>query len=289
MTAKPSIALARHLAESLRSLRHGYCRRLSRCQKKSSEKSVHDLRIATRRMLALVELLRALRAGPPLKKLRKVFKQRLDSFDDLRDTQVQLQILQPLAADFAEAGLFARWLRRREKELRRELRRSIKDMRRRWVERRLKAVEKDLRKSAKAEAPQFSILQAETALRKAFARVRELRGRIQPEHPETIHRLRVAFKRFRYTSELLAPVLPGLTPKRLRQMQALQRRMGDIQDMVVLLAGLRAAVAEGHLSAADARGLFGELMRRQRALIDSFIERVDRLEEFNEIVHPQAR
>jgi len=44
--------LAGHLAESVRSARRRYRKRLARCQEKFSEKAVHGLRIETRRILA---------------------------------------------------------------------------------------------------------------------------------------------------------------------------------------------------------------------------------------------
>ena len=95
--------LARHLAESVRAARRRYRKRLARCQDKFSENAVHELRIETRRILALLDLLEALRCAAPLKKLRKTFKRRLDAFDDLRDTHVQQVLLKPLWKDFPEA------------------------------------------------------------------------------------------------------------------------------------------------------------------------------------------
>jgi hypothetical protein len=68
----------------------------NRCQAAFSAESVHDLRIAVRRMLALVERLQAIEPQPRLKKLRRDFKAQLDSLDDLRDTQVLLAELAAL-------------------------------------------------------------------------------------------------------------------------------------------------------------------------------------------------
>jgi len=278
---RPSpVELTAHVTQSVRTMRRRYRRRLARCQEKFSEKSVHELRIETRRMLALVDLLRALRVRDSLKKMRKVFKQRLDTFDQLRDTQVQLLLLEPLWQDFPEARAFDLWLRAREKRLIAELRHEIKGTKQLHLEQRMKDLEKQLRKSAKAENSPMRKAQAAAVLSAAFAGVVELRQRVRPSRPETIHRMRVTFKRFRYMSELLSPVFPRLTPNWLRQMQEYQKFMGDIQDLVVLLAGLKEAVLEAYLAAADARGLQRELTGRRRALILAFMAQADQLFEF---------
>jgi hypothetical protein len=117
--------LATHLADSVRLARGCYRKRLARCQKKFSEKAVHALRTETRRILALLGLLEDLRPGEPLKKLRKTFKKRLDAFDDLRDTHVQLVLLKPLWCDFPEARELKKRLCKCEKRLVSELSREI--------------------------------------------------------------------------------------------------------------------------------------------------------------------
>ncbi|PYJ02859.1 MAG: hypothetical protein DME25_14800 [Verrucomicrobia bacterium] len=290
MSFESSRALAAHVVARVRTMRRRYRKQLARCQQRFSEKSVHELRVETRRMLALVDLLRALEAGASLKKIRKLFKQRLDSFDQLRDTHVQLLLLKPLWRDFPEARSFDLWLRRREKRLTGDLRHRIKTTKQLRVEQCLKEVQKQLRKSARAEKSPLGKARAAAALSHAFARVLKLRQRVRWSNAETIHRMRVAFKRFRFMSELLRPLFPGLTTGRLRQMQAYQRLMGKVQDMEVLLAGLRQAVAKAHLPADAARGLHKELMRRRRGLIGTFRASVDKLFEFQpeQLTH-QAR
>jgi CHAD domain-containing protein len=274
-------ALATHLAESMREMRRRYRKRLARCQEKFSEGAVHDLRIETRRLLAMLDLLDALGVGDDLKKTRKVFKKRLDSFDELRDTHVQLLLLKPICRDFPEAREFDLMLLRREKELTNELGHDIKTVKQARLERRLKALEKELRKSAKAKPRKAGRSLAAAALSETFARVVLLRRLVRRNNTKTIHQMRVAFKRFRYMSELLQPLLPRLTKKDLRRMQEYQSMMGDIQDMEVLLAGLKEAVAEKCLSAAAMRDLRKELLRRRRHLIDILMEAVDHLFDFD--------
>ncbi|MCW5553973.1 MAG: CHAD domain-containing protein [Verrucomicrobiae bacterium] len=271
--------LAAHLAASLRGMRRRYRRRLARCQARFSEDSVHELRIETRRMLALLDLFRALGIGDSLKKLRRVYNERLDAFDELRDTHVQLLLLKPRWADFPEARALESGLQQREQRLTEELRRVIRRMKPVRLERRLKAIEKELRKTARAAARGGANVAA-TALREVFASVLELRRQVDRRDTETIHRLRVAFKRFRYLSELLQPLFPRLTNKRLRRMQDFQTLMGDIQDLEVLLAGVAQAVEQTELPTVAVRRLGADLKRKRRTAISTFLVSIDDLLKF---------
>jgi CHAD domain-containing protein len=118
------------------------------------------------------------------------------------------------------------------------------------------------------------------ALREAFDQVVALRRRIRPNRTGTIHRTRVAFKRFRYMCELSRQHLPGLKAEDLGRMRDYQRMMGNIQDMEVLLAGVSRAVEDREISARAVGPLRRELRRRRRELIDIYLAAADRLFDF---------
>src|ERR1041384_8221119 len=73
-----------------------YRAELKRCRAEFSNEAVHDLRSSARRMLAFIQLLNYISPRPRLQKLNRAFKDQLDEFDQLRDTQVIL-------ADISEA------------------------------------------------------------------------------------------------------------------------------------------------------------------------------------------
>ena len=281
MKAEFSAALAAHLTDSIRAMRRRYRKRLARCQKKFSENAVHELRIETRRLLAMLDLLAAFRRHDSLKKTRKVFKKRLDAFDELRDTQVQLAFLKPLCRQFPEAREFHLVLQRREQRLIGELRHEIKRMKQLRLERRLKALERELRQGPGEKSGRSARTLAATALHETFSHVAGLRQRVRRNNTQTVHRMRVAFKRYRYMSELLQPFFRRLTAKRLREMQAYQTLMGDIQDVEVLISAAKQAVQFVLLPAQAVRPLLRELRRRRRALIDAFLSAADGLLEFH--------
>lgn len=277
--------LASHLRESVRTARRRYRKRLSRCQEKFSERAVHELRIETRRILALLDLLEALRFPESLKKLRKTFKRRLDAFDDLRDTHVQLVLLKPMWADFPEARELKHHLCKCEEQLVSNLSREIKTTRSGSLNRELKDIEKLLRHSGDVPANGRSRGLAQMVLGAAFRRVIVLRRQIKRNNSATIHQMRIAFKRFRYTAELLQPFLPHFTKERLARMKDFQGVAGEIQDTSVLLARLDRDVKCGELTPACVKNLRGELLRHQRRAIDSFMSQIEELMEF-EPEHP---
>ncbi len=280
MAARSSASFAASLANRVKAERRRYRKRLERCQRKFSESAVHDLRIETRRLLAMLDLLRALHFPGPLRKIRKVFKKRLDAFDELRDTHVQLSLLKPLWRQFTEARELETLLCRRERRLTGDLCQGVHATKQARLERRLKTVEKQLRGLAHKMPREVARLAILAALREAFDRVVELRRRIHPNRTATIHRTRVAFKRFRYMCELLHPYLPGLKAKDLGRMRDYQAMMGNIQDIEVLLGDMRRSVADKEISGRVVGPLRRELLRRRRELIDIYLAAGDRLFEF---------
>jgi CHAD domain-containing protein len=128
----------------------------------------------------------------------------------------------------------------------------------------------------------------------AFARAVDLRRSVKPTDTETIHKLRVAFKKFRYTVEALQPILVGVTDAQFKAMNAYQVRMGNIQDVEVLSASVerhamhRTRVPYGaRRRNASRRGrnaafvpVLQELSRRRAGLIEQFLGSADELFDF---------
>lgn len=269
-----------HLVGRVDAVRRRYRKRLDRCHEKFSEAAVHELRVETRRVLALLDLLEALHFEDSLKKLRKTFKRRLDAFDALRDTQVQLRLLKPLWRDYPEARELRSRLRGHEKRLVSKLARKIGATKYGRPSRRLRQIQRALRDCLDAPTHATSDALASAVLQEAFDRVAALRRQVRPSDTATIHRARVAFKRFRYMSELLRPLLPAITAARLNRMREYQAMAGDIQDLEVLLARLSELVKKRELRPESVRRLRKELLRQRRRAIRLFMARIDDLFEF---------
>lgn len=275
--AAPTPDVLRHLGESLAGQWRRYRKRLKRCQRHFSEAAVHDARVETRRLLATMELLRAFLPGREIKKARRALKDHLDSFDRLRDTQVQLIYVGHLVSHFPAAKSFRAWLRDREKRFIGESRRAVKKIRTRRLGKRIAAFAVELKRRRKAGKPDQAFQTAQGAIRLAFARVARLCGRVNAANTKTIHRTRVAFKRFRYMVEALAPVLPAIANEHRQALRGYQSLMGDIQDIEVLIAAFDKFIKQV-LGNPGARRLRSEFARRRQQLIRVYLNAAGKLQ-----------
>jgi CHAD domain-containing protein len=222
-------------------LRRGWqrCRnQLKRSRRKPSRGHIHQFRVEGRRLLAVLTLVAPFVSPGPLKKVRQQLKRHLDVFAPLRDVQVQRDYVRTLRDEFPGAARFYRWLTHRESRLRTKTHRAIRTIRLRKWDRKIEAVQNELERKPTRKLRRAAPLIAKTPIQQAFAELVRRQRRLKPNRPETIHSLRVAFKRFRYLLGSLAPAFPLLDPQSLRAMAAYQRQMGAIQDLAVLDAAL---------------------------------------------------
>lgn len=59
---------------------------------------------------------------------------------------------------------------------------------------------------------------------------------LDPAHPEALHRMRLAFKKYRYVAEVLLPLFPRATEETSNRLHAFQTLLGTIHDFDVILA-----------------------------------------------------
>ena len=269
-----------HLGDSLNTQWRRYRKRLKRCQEQFSQDAVHDVRVETRRLLSTIELLGAFIPERDIKQVRRALKRHLDTFDQLRDTQVQLGYVGRMAGPFPDAHSFYDWLRKREARFTRTTRKAVKRIKTKRLGRCLAAVEKEIRLQRKRVGHERAFAIVQRAINQAFARVAQLCRHVRADDTRSIHRTRIAFKHFRYMVGALAPLLPAVTEDHRRAMRAYQCMMGDIQDMEVLLAALNKFVQKEEVNAASARRLKQELVRWRRLLIQIYLNAAGRLRRF---------
>lgn len=202
---------------------------LKTCRKEFSEEAVHDLRVATRRLLALFDLLRSLLPRKSVRKVRRALKDQLDELDDLRDTQVLLADVSEFIHDIPELKTFQEQLQNNEKTYLRHTRKAIRSRKTADL---AKRVEK-IRKMIEALPDESLREQTLTAADERFARALETYAAMDTENIPSIHKLRVAFKKFRYTVEIVHPLLETFPAENFERMHNYQSMMGDIQDLEV--------------------------------------------------------
>jgi CHAD domain-containing protein len=125
-------------------------------------------------------------------------------------------------------------LQRKEKKLLRAARKEIKSLKTANLSKRIQKLNKTI------ETLQPTDLDASllSSVDEAYAVVNQRYALIDPNQPATIHRVRIAFKKFRYMIEAIYPILQNVPVDYLKRMHDYQATMGDIQDMEVALQEL---------------------------------------------------
>jgi CHAD domain-containing protein len=222
------------LLDSLNTRLGKYKAELKTCRREFSEEAVHDFRVAVRRLLSFLDLLRVVIQDPKIQKIRRVLKDQLDDLDDLRNIQALLADISEIIHETPALQSFQGYLKQKEKSLMRLARKEVNSLKTDSLVRRIKklnpAVEK--LKEANLEISLFS------AVDEAYAVVNQRYALVDLDLPATIHRLRIAFKKFRYMIEVIYPILENPPLEYLKRMHDYQAAMGDIHDMEVALQEL---------------------------------------------------
>jgi CHAD domain-containing protein len=265
------------MLDSLRDRWQSFSAELRGCRKQYSEEAVHDLRVATRRLISTLELVDRIHPEAQLRKARRALKRYLEMFGPLRDVQVQLLAIEKMLSSFPELQRFDDFLAKREGKLMRRLGSELKHVKTGKIRKSIAAAAKQLEALPDTPVVHREIRAAAIlAIETAYNRVIERKQTITPAHSSSIHRMRVAFKKFRYMVETLGPLRGRTSSKQLKAMNAFQGSMGDIQDAEVLLANVQSFARTHGLEgeAALARAL-EELSRRRTVVIESFLASVD--------------
>jgi len=222
------------LMDSLNTRWDQYKAELKNCRREFSEEAVHDFRVATRRLLSLLSLLRTVMQDPEIQKIRRSLKDQLDNLDDLRDTQVLLSDISEMIYEKPALQPFQEYLQRREKKLMRAAHKEIKSLKTAELSKRIRKLNQTVGELKQADLD-VSIF---SAVDEAFAIVIQRYALIDPNQPATIHRVRISFKKFRYMVEVIYPTLENFPADYLKRMHNYQTDMGDIQDMEAALQKL---------------------------------------------------
>ena len=251
-----------------------YCTELKRCQAEFSNEAVHDLRVAARRMLAFIRLLNLIAPRPRLQKLNRAFKDQLDEFDDLRDTQVILAEISETLEELPQLQAFQGHLQGVEKSLLKTLRKKLKVIDLFDVSKRVRR----MRESLKTESNDDLGSQILQAVDDAFLITKQRQNWINPAQAATIHRVRIAFKSFRYMVEIIHPLLQNFPSENLEHMHDYQALMGEIQDVEVITQTF--ADAPVRVASFDAEPVRRHYERRHARAISAYIEDMNQLNTF---------
>jgi CHAD domain-containing protein len=244
-----------------------------KARSKSSEKSVHDLRVTTRRLLATLELANGLARHPGVPKLQRRLKKILKRMGPLRDVQVQLQTLQQvgqgdLIADFKQT------LKRREKREIDGIPQELKRGRKQRLEGELKQARSQfsrLHESKTQDRIHRAVERILSSRRNEFLRAEKRFQRVQQRDEEALHEMRIALKKLRYAVEAAEPVLGPSAREQSRDMRTFQQLMGESRDLEMLRGELEKWAKKKGKRIAVAPSL-DRLQEKREALVKKIVE-----------------
>ena len=222
------------LLDSLDERSATYAKQVKRCRDEFSTDAVHDLRTSIRRLLAILDVVAFMTSASKIKKLSGRLKDQLDGFSDLRDMQVMLDKLQQDVNALPELEPLQGYLEKREKRQQRADEKHIQNIKPGGVEKRLLKIRRDAEELSELEVRR----ELPQAVDEAYLTVIQRYGEVDPAQLISIHRLRVAFKKFRYMVEAIHPCLPDFPEALLKRLQDYQTEMGNIHDIQVFLETL---------------------------------------------------
>jgi len=228
------VEAAAFLAESGRKRSARVRERLKRAAANpASEEAIHDLRVAIRRALAWIAVRDAL-LGPDLR---------------LRETRSRLKALMSPLGKLRDAHVKRDWIRRLIPEgdvpsyqysaqVASDILRWEARVRKRLGEPPTRRLRVPVPKGAGGNGGRLEAATLATNLLGRLEREasRHLAGALDPAHPEALHRMRLAFKKYRYAAEVLLPLFPKATGETAKRLHDFQTLLGTIHDCDVILA-----------------------------------------------------
>jgi len=275
--------LREHLDQCLKTRWRRFRRHMKRRQR-PSKKGVHQLRVEARRVIAVLAVLHSIVPSRETDRLERCIKDAFRGSARLRDTHVRVLLIEKESESFPELKPLRKVLRKREKRFVRRFEKCIACVRRAKLNKSIRDLRKCLRRTLRNSANEERGLRAllkevNRAHRRTVVLLR--RARQSPSgktSPARIHRVRVAFKKFRYQVEVLEPLIAGLSSRELRQMRNWQDTLGEIQDTDLLRIFIAKRAARKGNGTLDR--FLEHLDERQKHLIREFLASADQLLEF---------
>lgn len=269
------------LSDSLRSRWESYAEQHRRFQEEFSEETVHELRVASRRLTVQCDLLKSVAPSAAVDKARWILKRRLKALSALRNVQVQRNFVERHLTAFPELVLVRDFLERRERRLAKVAAAKLRGFKlgklERWIFAMLRAIADKTSNLKSRDRLCWAIFRIG---QNAYAEVVRRRRAIDLNDLSTIHRTRVGFKRFRYVIEALSPSITGFNRRQLRALAGYQRKMGVVQDLEIMQCCMATFVQKHQAAEHPLRPFCKYLEQRRIRAVCSFAQSADKLFEF---------
>jgi CHAD domain-containing protein len=198
-----------------------------------SEDHIHDLRVATRRMVSALLLLESILGEDETSKVRRRVKRVMKKLGLLRDIQVQISFVKKWKTTQSVAD-FLQSLERAEKREKARVRDYLGAPRRKRVLQAAKDYERDAAKQLKKIPLATLKAKLERVLAGQRADMKAAQQHLVGTNPGTLHELRITSRKLRYSLEAAAGTLGAAPRSELQGLRRRQTQLGRQRDLQLL-------------------------------------------------------
>ncbi len=246
------------------------------CKKELTEEHVHDIRVALRRLMALTEIMYPLLEVSKRRSKNniKLMKQKFKTFGPLRDIHTSILYIDDMKNDFPDLESFLKHLNILEEDLSKKLSKEFNKMEISDLKEISESLQKKMSKISKTDDIYKMLL---ASARTSFEDVISLLEKADSDDIKSIHKVRIAFKKFRYMIEVIDSINPVGRDFH-DNMKAVQDILGNIQDLSVVEGLLCDFIEKEHPAECGILSIeYHELLKRQKALVESFLKSKEKL------------
>ena len=244
-------------------------------QKDQREENLHDLRVATRRLSSMLEVICGFYPTSHLQKVREILLNLIDHFDELHDTQIMLTEVEEVLEKYPEPNIFFEYLKKKEKHLQRQAQKYIDSVNFIWVKGQIFQIHYIIESQVNNDLDyQIHLL---AVVDDAYSVLLKRIESIDRTNTATINRVRIAMKKFRYLLEAISPTVSDVPAEELVILRKYQSIMGKINDIDILLEKMKIFYSIQDIEIPkDAVNYWNEIKQQN---LDWFIEKIFRMKE----------
>lgn len=239
----------------------------------SSSDDIHDLRVASRRFRAVLELLYPFLPESDRVRLKKNIRKITRTLGRLRNIDEAQLFIQARGAEIPGADAICKTVSTLRAEELQHVLRVIGSFEHHLLDNSVRQMVSDLNDETVVSRNRFSLLSylSEASIRHYIPVHTSISSATQPEHSSARHSLRIAIKKWRYFLEIVEQILDcdySAVLKQLKEYQALLGQMNDIKEFEVLLGSLKISkVEQNHIKKIFAQEE-AELLNRFRQIME---------------------
>jgi CHAD domain-containing protein len=218
--------------------RNSFCKAWNNVLRDANEDNVHEVRIASRRLLSSLLLVDSILLANHRSKARRKIKRVMRRLGPLRDVQVQISITSTWPRAKAPQA-FREYLKRRKLATSRAALSYLTPKRKRAIREALKTTERNARHRFQAIKSAIVRARLTAAIEAQRAEVAASADAAKSKDPQKVHHFRVAGKRLRYALESANPDLPDKPDAEFRRLRRYQKDLGEKRDLALLTETLR--------------------------------------------------